>query len=106
MDSRSMPAVEGNDIADCCNSHVWYLAAAACGGTQCFAKCPFTGQFDWHSDQLWQSLDWLSDHFAKHWRDPVSQDSLLAVLKRAEGGLMPPESVIGHSGRGYTSPIP
>ena len=33
---------------------------------QCFAKCPFTCQFDWLSDQLCQSLDRLSDHFAKH----------------------------------------
>ena len=33
---------------------------------QCFAKCPFTSQFDWLSDQLCQSLDRLSDHFAKH----------------------------------------
>ena len=32
---------------------------------QCFAKCPFTCQFDWLSDQLCQSLDRLSDHFAK-----------------------------------------
>ena len=36
-------------------------------GVQCFAKCPFTCQFDWLSDQLCQSLDRLSDHFAKHW---------------------------------------
>ena len=34
--------------------------------TQCFAKCPFTCQFDRLSDQLCQSLDRLSDHFAKH----------------------------------------
>ena len=33
---------------------------------QCFAKCPFTCQFDRLSDQLCQSLDRLSDHFAKH----------------------------------------
>ena len=36
-------------------------------GKQCFAKCPFTCQFDWLSDQICQSIDWLSDHFAKHW---------------------------------------
>ena len=30
--------------------------------TQCFAKCPFTGQFDRLSDQLCQSLDQLSSH--------------------------------------------
>ena len=34
---------------------------------QCFAKCPFTGQFDRLSYQLCQSLDRLSDQFAKHW---------------------------------------
>ena len=33
---------------------------------QCFAKCPFTCQFDRLSDQFCQSLDRLSDHFAKH----------------------------------------
>ena len=33
---------------------------------QCFAKCPFTSQFDRLSDQLRQSLDRLSDYFAKH----------------------------------------
>ena len=33
---------------------------------QCFAKCPFTCQFDWLSDQLCQSLDQVSDYFAKH----------------------------------------
>ena len=32
---------------------------------QCFAKCPFTCHFDQLSDQLCQSLDRLSDHFAK-----------------------------------------
>ena len=46
-------------------------ALAAPGGPHwvpraCFAKCPFTCQFDWLSDQLCQSLDRLSDHFAKH----------------------------------------
>ena len=35
---------------------------------QCFAKCPYTCQFDRLSDQLCQSLDRLSDHFAKHWQ--------------------------------------
>jgi hypothetical protein len=39
-------------------------SALACD--QCFAKCPFTCQFDRLSDQLCQSLDRLSDHFAKH----------------------------------------
>ena len=34
---------------------------------QCFAKCPFTCQFDRRSDQLCQPLDRLSDHFVKHW---------------------------------------
>ena len=34
--------------------------------TLCFAKCPCTCQFDRLSDQLCQSLDRLSDHFAKH----------------------------------------
>ena len=33
---------------------------------QCFAKCPFTCQSDWLSDQLCQSLDRLFNHFAKH----------------------------------------
>jgi hypothetical protein len=33
---------------------------------QCFAKCPLTCQFDRLSDQLCQSLDRLSDNFAKH----------------------------------------
>ena len=33
---------------------------------QAFAKCPFSCQFDRLSDQLCQSLDRLSDHFAKH----------------------------------------
>ena len=37
------------------------------GLLQCFAKCPFTCQFDWPSDQLCQSLDRLPDHFATHW---------------------------------------
>ena len=37
--------------------------------TQCFAKCPFTCQFDRLSDQLCQSLDRLSDHLAKHCAD-------------------------------------
>ena len=36
------------------------------GCMQCFAKCPFTCQFDRLSNQLSQSLDRLSDHFAKH----------------------------------------
>jgi hypothetical protein len=43
--------------------------ARSLGLTQCFAKCPFTCQFDRLSDQLCQSLDRLSDHFAKHWAD-------------------------------------
>ena len=30
------------------------------------AKCPFTCQFDWLSDQFRQSLDRLSDHSVKH----------------------------------------
>ena len=34
---------------------------------QCFAECPLTCQFDRLSDELCQSLDRLSDHFAKHW---------------------------------------
>ena len=38
---------------------------------QCFAKCPFTCQIDWLSDQLCQSLDRLSDHFAKHCFQPL-----------------------------------
>ena len=33
---------------------------------QCFVKCPFTCQSDRLSDQICQSLDRLSDHFAKH----------------------------------------
>jgi hypothetical protein len=40
--------------------------AHACDPGQCFAKCPFTCQIDRLSDQLCQSLDRLSDHFAKH----------------------------------------
>ena len=35
--------------------------------SQCFAKRTFTFQFDRLSDQLCQSLDRLSDHFAKPW---------------------------------------
>ena len=42
---------------------------------QCFAKCLFTCQFDLLSDQLCQSLDRLSDHFAKH----CSCSSLMAA---------------------------
>jgi hypothetical protein len=37
-----------------------------CPRVQCFAKCPFTCQFDRLSDQIRQSLDRLSDNFAKH----------------------------------------
>ena len=33
---------------------------------QCFAKCPFTCQFDRLAGKLCQSLDRLSDYFAKH----------------------------------------
>lgn len=33
----------------------------------CFAKCPFTRQSDWLSEQFCQSLDPLCGHFAKHW---------------------------------------
>ena len=40
---------------------------------QCFAKCPYTCQFDWLSDQLCQSLDRLSDHFAKHWAVQINE---------------------------------
>ena len=43
---------------------------ATFGRTQCFAKSPFTCQFDQPSDQLCQLLDRLSDHFAKHWPHP------------------------------------
>ena len=42
---------------------------------QCFAKCPFTCQFDRVSDQLCQSLDRLSDHFAKHCMGPSAHPS-------------------------------
>ena len=56
----------------------WKLEGGSGGGTgglvvrrllpcsQCFAKCAFTGQFDRLSYQLCQSLDRLSDQFAKH----------------------------------------
>ena len=43
---------------------------------QCFAKCPFTCQFDRLSDQFCQSLDRLSDHFAKHWPGIQQPDRL------------------------------
>ena len=75
------------------------------GSAQCFAKCPFPGQFDRLSDQLCQSLDRLSDqlcqsldrlsnplcqsldrpsdHFAKH-----CADGMAAVVRggAARGG--------------------
>ena len=40
------------------------MMSSAC--SQCFAKCPFTCQFDRLSEQFCQSLDRRSDHFAKH----------------------------------------
>ena len=49
-----------SDPASCC------FATSCRVRAQCFAKCPFTSQFDRVSDQLCQSLDRLSDHFAKH----------------------------------------
>ena len=42
---------------------------------QCFAKCPLTCQFDRLTDQLCQSLDRLSDHFAKHCRACIRSEA-------------------------------
>ena len=60
---------------------------------QCFAKCPFPCQFDRLSDQLCQSLDRLSDHFAKHW---VSEN---AVQTRARLCTSDPLTPSGSSAR-------
>ena len=53
---------------------------------QCFAKCPFTCQFDRLSNQLCQSLDRLSDHFAKHWPPSLCMWSLQACSCSGTGG--------------------
>jgi hypothetical protein len=45
---------------------------------QCLAKCPFTCQFDRLSDEICQSLDRLSDHFAKHCLRPWRMPGILA----------------------------
>lgn len=40
---------------------------AGCALKQLFAKCPFTHQFNWLSNQFCHSIDRVSDdHFAKH----------------------------------------
>ena len=40
--------------------------AGTLSGTLCFAKCLFTRQIDWLSDQFCPSLDWIHYHFVKH----------------------------------------
>ena len=68
---------------------VWYLLGARSTlrlilrelGSQCFAKCPFTCQFDWLSGQLCQSLDRLSGHFKKHCGKPPRSNLGSKALK-------------------------
>ena len=70
---------------------------------QCFAKCPFTCQFDRLSDQLCQSLDRLSDHFAKHCLRvsplaacPDTSHPPLMVVNTDSHCSLPPQEFLGH----------